>query len=318
MKAHFAILATLAAASATHAAIFSVPGSHATIAEAVTAADHGDTILVGPGEWAESVDFRGKQITIRSTAGAESTTLVSSPNRSCVTFVSGETSDALLEGFTITGGFGMPYQGAIVGGGIYLIDGSNPTIRDCVIRDNEAQFGGGVHIALSSPTFDNCTFSNNSSVSNGGAVRIHDKSFPTFIACSFVNNHTNDFGGAIAYGNDSTGSHVDCIFDGNTADIRGGAMYLGCSCSDAQVAGSDFCNSVPDHIVGAWSDNGGNGWCPVCEDDINADGTVNVEDLLSVIANWGACVCIEDINGDALVDVNDLLLVIQDWGTCPG
>ena len=56
----------------------------------------------------------------------------------------------------------------------------------------------------------------------------------------------------------------------------------------------------------------------LCEDDINADGTVNVNDLLAVITSWGACVCMEDINGDALVNVEDLLLVIQDWGTCPG
>lgn len=318
MKRLSVFLCTMIASSFTQGAVIDVPGAHESITEAITSSSDGDVILVGPGTWAESLDFRGKAITVKSSAGAQVTLITGIPNRSCVSFLNGETQDAVLEGFTITGGDGMPYLGSIVGGGIYMIGGSNPVIRDCVIRDNEAQFGGGVHIALSSPTFEQCIFSDNTSMSNGGAVRIHDNSFPTFVECTFLNNHTNDFGGAIAYGNDSTGIHDNCIFDGNTADIRGGAIYLGCSCSDAQVATSDFCNSIPDHIVGAWSDNGGNSWCPVCEDDINADGIVNIEDLLAVISRWGPCVCIEDINGDANVDVTDLLLVIQDWGTCSG
>ena len=318
MNHHLMTLAALFAASTTLAAVHDVPKSFNTITAAIAVSSDGDTIRVGPGYWDETLDYRGKSITIQSTDGAEATQIAGNDGRSCIVFMAGETSDAVLDGFTVTDGDGMPYLGSTVGGGIYVMNGSNPIIRNCIIRDNQAQFGGGVHIALSSPTFENCLFVDNMSESNGGAVRIHDNSFPTFSDCIFQDNHTNDFGGAIAYGNDSTGIHDNCLFDGNTADIRGGAVYLGCSCSDAQVSSSDFCNSVPDHIVGSWSDNGDNSWCPVCEDDINADGTVNVNDLLAVITSWGACVCMEDINGDALVNVEDLLLVIQDWGTCPG
>jgi hypothetical protein len=318
MKHRLTMFTALVACTPAYAAVLDVPESYASITAAVAVSADGDVIRVGPGVWNETMDFRGKSITIESTAGPEKTWVTGGPDRSCVLFTARETPDAVLDGFTISGGVGMPYQGTTVGAGIYVFDGSNPTIRNCVIRDNEAQFGAGVHIALSSPTFDSCTFIGNVSESNGAAVRIHDNSFPSFTDCIFLDNHTNDFGGAIAYGNDSTGVHINCQFDGNTADIRGGAIYLGCSCSEAQVSGSDFCNSVPDHIVGNWSDDGGNDWCPVCEDDINADGVVNVNDLLAVISRWGACVCMEDINGDALVNVDDLLLVIQDWGTCPG
>lgn len=57
--------------------------------------------------------------------------------------------------------------------------------------------------------------------------------------------------------------------------------------------------------------------------DINADGAVNVIDLLSIINAWGVCSdppapCPADIapppNGDGFVNVGDLLIVINNWG----
>lgn len=55
-----------------------------------------------------------------------------------------------------------------------------------------------------------------------------------------------------------------------------------------------------------------------CDADINGDGLVGVDDLLSIIASWGPCAgCDADINDDSLVNVNDLLLLIGSWGACP-
>lgn len=57
-----------------------------------------------------------------------------------------------------------------------------------------------------------------------------------------------------------------------------------------------------------------------CDGDImppGGDGTVNVEDLLAVIANWGPCKgCAADIDGNGAVNVDDLLTVISAWGAC--
>jgi glucose/arabinose dehydrogenase len=74
-------------------------------------------------------------------------------------------------------------------------------------------------------------------------------------------------------------------------------------------------------------DNNGNGIPDACEPppqagDITGDGVVNVDDLLSVIVNWGPCAsppraCPADIaplDGDAVVNVDDLLMVIMNWG----
>ena len=57
-----------------------------------------------------------------------------------------------------------------------------------------------------------------------------------------------------------------------------------------------------------------------CDADIAPDGgdsTVNVDDLLVVINNWGNAGPNGDINNDQTVDVADLLAVINTWGDCP-
>ena len=63
------------------------------------------------------------------------------------------------------------------------------------------------------------------------------------------------------------------------------------------------------------------GLCPSdCPADISPDGgsgTVDVDDLLMVINNWGAAgQNPADITGDGSVDVDDLLAVINGWGAC--
>ena len=59
--------------------------------------------------------------------------------------------------------------------------------------------------------------------------------------------------------------------------------------------------------------------------DATGDGLVNVNDLLAVVNQWGACAappasCAADlapVGGNGLVNVNDLLAVINAWGSCP-
>ena len=53
-----------------------------------------------------------------------------------------------------------------------------------------------------------------------------------------------------------------------------------------------------------------------CPPDVNADGFVDVLDLLAVLAAWGAAGGPEDINGDGAVNVLDLLEVLAAWGPC--
>lgn len=58
-----------------------------------------------------------------------------------------------------------------------------------------------------------------------------------------------------------------------------------------------------------------------CPADVSNNHVANVNDLLAVIASWGACpgACAADIapaGGNDIVDVNDLLEVVKGWGPC--
>lgn len=57
----------------------------------------------------------------------------------------------------------------------------------------------------------------------------------------------------------------------------------------------------------------------LCPADFNSDQSVNVTDLLDLLAAWGPCPapCPEDINDDGAVNVTDLLSLLAGWGVCP-
>jgi hypothetical protein len=54
-----------------------------------------------------------------------------------------------------------------------------------------------------------------------------------------------------------------------------------------------------------------------CTGDVNGDGVVSVDDVLSTISAWGNCQgCDEDSNGDGVVGVDDVLIILSAWGDC--
>ncbi|MDY7107504.1 MAG: GC-type dockerin domain-anchored protein, partial [Planctomycetota bacterium] len=53
-----------------------------------------------------------------------------------------------------------------------------------------------------------------------------------------------------------------------------------------------------------------------CPEDLNGDGVVNTEDLLTLLANWGTSGD-GDIDGDGVVNTADLLMLLAAWGDCP-
>jgi hypothetical protein len=92
----------------------------------------GDEILVASGSYAETIDFKGKAIALRSSGGSELTVIGGSGlNQSVVRCGSGEGPDTVLQGFTIAGG-------SSVFGGDMRNGGSSPTVLDCVFKGNGA------------------------------------------------------------------------------------------------------------------------------------------------------------------------------------
>ena len=81
-------------------------------------------------------------------------------------------------------------------------------------------------------------------------------------------------------------------------------------------------NGVPDgdDIDGGSSEDADGDGIPdecQCMADIDGNGSVDVTDLLTVIADWGCTSgCAGDLDGNGVVNVTDLLAVISSWGEC--
>jgi len=115
------------------------------IQDAVDAASDGDEIIVAPGTYTstadEVVDMRGKEIWLHSSEGAEVTIIDGEETRRGILCENGETSNTIIEGFTITNGYTSDY-----GGGMYN-EGSSPTLTNCIFDSNTTNddYGGGVY-----------------------------------------------------------------------------------------------------------------------------------------------------------------------------
>ncbi|MEQ9186311.1 MAG: hypothetical protein RLP15_01150 [Cryomorphaceae bacterium] len=113
------------------------------------------------------------------------------------------------------------------GGGAIRCITSNPLVSHSTFKSNESSIGdggGAVYCALeSSPQFDTCTFWQNSTLDQGGAVYC-DNSTPTFNECLFVENEGVSGAGAIEMDGESNAQFTSCTFSDNHTDNDGGAI----------------------------------------------------------------------------------------------
>ncbi len=209
--------------------IIHVPGDFLTIQEAIVAAVDGDEVEVHPGTYFETINFLGKAITVRSSDGADVTTIEPGGGGSLVTCDSGEGADTVLDGFTITGG----YSG--VGGGGMYNDNSSPTITNCTFSGNEASNGGGMYNFNSSPTITNCTFTANAADFFSGGGMYNDNSSPTITNCTFIENSTDlGSGGGMYNRNGSNPTITNCPYAETTLiPARTNRSAAGCTTSTA-------------------------------------------------------------------------------------
>ena len=84
-----------------------------------------------------------------------------------------------------------------------------------------------------------------------------------------------------------------------------------------QVAGEPPVVWDQDYIISLYPPVCSASSTPYCESDTNGDDSINVTDLLKLLASWGACTdCVADINCDGTVNVTDLLDLLAAWGPC--
>jgi len=203
------------------------------IQAAINYSTNGDTVLVAPGTYTgpgnRDIDFLGKAITVRSESGPENCIIdcngtKAEPHRGFY-FHSGEDKNSIVDGLTITNGYGPKVRGGPfwywIGGGIYC-HGSNPTIMNCVIKANSAKdYGGGMYNGgHSSPTITSCIFSGNSAA-GGGGMHNSKNSTPTLTNCTFSENAGGSHGGGM-YNIDSSPTLINCTFSGNWGRHGGG------------------------------------------------------------------------------------------------
>lgn len=211
-----------------------VPAEQPTIQAAIDAAHAGDTVLVAPGEFVitKPINFRGKAIVVRSEKGPDATSvrmgeISKDAEANCVAvFNGGETAEARLEGFTLTGGHGgppLPQGGS--GGGIYCSD-SSPTLMNLTISGNLAWSGGGLSCQRgSSPLVLDCRIIGNRAVFiGGGGVFCGEGSSPTLLRCVIAGNYGRHEGGGV-FCEGSSPSLVNCLIVENEAKDYGGGIH---------------------------------------------------------------------------------------------
>ena len=223
-------------------------------------------------------------------------------------------NNAILDGFTITGGNANGSGETTAGGGMYN-SCCSPTVANCVFSQNNAyRYGGGLYNFESSPTVVNCIFSgNNVSSGWGGGMSNQPTSTPppppyypatsstpsnpTLVNCTFSGNSAG-YGGGMNKGFDST--MVNCIFWGNDAVIDGNELYdtSGMSISYCDIKGSGGSDNWDPNIG---INDGGNIDSDPCFIDVNnPDGNdgffCSWDDGLRLDVNSP---CIDAADGDA-------------------
>jgi predicted outer membrane repeat protein len=200
-------------------------GDFETIGEAVEASSTGDTVLVAPGTYTgelnRDISFEGRIIVVASEAGAAGTVIDCQGEGRAFEFSSGETPAATIQGFTVTNGSAVEHGGAV------WLEGSAPSILDCVFTDNTSGFAGGaIHVGLgSAPYIEYCVFEDNAASDYGGAIYTYG-AMPYVLECDFRRNSAGINGGAISVKTATVATVLDSRFEDNEAQ-DGGAIYIG-------------------------------------------------------------------------------------------
>ncbi|GEM_PF-3400295 len=145
---------------------------------------------------------------------------------------------AVLDGFTISGGYADNFGDHAKGGGMYNHN-SSPLVGNCVFTSNYAKSGGGMYNTEAAPTVTNCDFIGNHTItgdgggmsnafnsspevsdcffymnSRGGMVN-NENSSPSVSNCRFIDNYDIWMGGGIFNSHNSSPTVYNCVFSGN-------------------------------------------------------------------------------------------------------
>ena len=227
-------------------------------------------------------------------------------------------------------------------GSAYLFDISDPKnpvqIAKLVPDDGAPEDLFGNSVAISGAAAIVGAYWDNDNGSASGSAYLFDTTTGRQVAKLLANDGAADdlFGVSVAIGGAT--AIVGAVWDDHNGSNSGSA-YLFDTTTGRQIAkllpndGAAFDNfgisvaiSGATAIVGAFldDDNGSNSGsaylfdASVCPWDLDANDSVGVSDLLSLLASWGLCKgCPADFDGNGNVGVSDLLALLANWGPCP-
>jgi len=271
-------------------------GDYATIQDAVDAATDGDTIVLTAGTFTgdgnRDIDFGGKNLTVRSESGDPADVILDceagegDPHRGFY-FHSGEDASSHVRGITIMGAY------FILGGGIHL-SGCNPTIEDCVFRNNTALGGAGIFCANAPATITGCRFQHNRATSAGAGIAFSlpvgpsGRDVPYVTRCVFYDNDADDTGAGIAC--DGTAPLMtECTFFANHPAPGGAAIAVGSGVT------LNLANSIVAHTF--------TGAAVVCEDGSAAANLLCCDLHANEEGDWTGCLAGQGAgNGNLALD----------------
>lgn len=110
------------------------------------------------------------------------------------------------------------------GGGILIMNSHNMiSVKNTIIRNNEAMVGGGISIIHASPYLKNCEITNNTAVFGGG-IDARTSGTPVISGC-LIKYNTSNYGGGISLVNNAPLLEYNKLMH-NVATYNGGGLYV--------------------------------------------------------------------------------------------
>lgn len=215
-------------------------GDAPTVQAGIDSSAAGDVVLLAPGTYSgpgnRDIDFKGKAVTVQSSAGAEATTIDCQGLGRGFLFVRGEAPQSVLSGVRVTNG-----SHALFGGAIYCVK-TSPTIEDNIFSGNEAGFRGGAVCCDTSLAIIRGNVFESNEAAYGGAVSCFGRASLEITNNEFRSNSAVISGGAVACRASDPAIHENRFYE-NTAGNDGGAIHCDQG-SGATISSNTFEDNV--------------------------------------------------------------------------
>ncbi|MCP4548202.1 MAG: hypothetical protein GY835_17190 [bacterium] len=308
------LLATTACATTIH-----VPSEQPTTAAGLAAASYGDTVLLASGTYNEYNLALPPGVHLNGAPGGTDNVTIDARGLGRAIIFDESGSSGYLDNLHLIGG-DTSFGGALFvdgnlqvtnchfednsafnkGGAVYTMPTSSVNFTGCIFTNNSATSeladdqgqGGGCYIDACEVSFDLCTFTGNSAVTDGGGLvfkdclsaltnvtftgnttgssgggLVCDGSNPNITNCNFGQNIAR-FGGGMYCLNGASPNVTGGTFSANEAQLGeyglGGGVYIWDS-SSPTLSGVDFLNNISNYGGGVYCDGTGTTTITNCE-----------------------------------------------------